>query len=84
MNLIESDSPSRPHLHPWLAALVVVPTHRGKGIGRALCVELLRHARRLGVRELFVGAEIPAFYEALGALRHEQLTARHYVLRFPL
>ena len=73
VNLIECDSKSRPHLRPWLAALIVVPQHRGKGIGRALCQALVAEARRLGEHELFLGAEV-----------HEQLTPSFSIMRFAL
>jgi predicted N-acetyltransferase YhbS len=82
VNLIESDSPSRPNLHPWLAALYVEPKHRGRGIGRALCHALIAEARRLGVSPLYVGADIPSFYAALGAEVHEQVTDSFFVMQF--
>lgn len=84
VNLIHSDSPSRPQLHPWLAALFVVPAHRCHGIGRALCRALVAEARRLGFSELFLGTDIPAFYFALGAELHEQLTDSLCIMRFCL
>ncbi len=67
VNLIHNDSPSRPHLHPWLAALFVVPEKRGSGIGSALCRTLLSHARRLGLSQVYLGTDIPTFYSRLGA-----------------
>src|SRR5512134_1292985 len=36
VNLIFHDLSDRPDLSPWLAALYVLPEHRGKGIGSAL------------------------------------------------
>jgi len=73
VNLVHSDSETRPHLHPWLAALYVVPEFRHRGIGSALCRALLSDAGRLGVGELFLGTDIPDFYAALGAELHEQV-----------
>ena len=35
VNLIENDDEKRAHLRPWLAALFVVPEHRGNGVGSA-------------------------------------------------
>ena len=72
VNLIHNDDESRPHLHPWLAALVVTPEQRGRGIGSALVRRLLHEARRLGVTDVYFGTDIPDFYARLGALSHEQ------------
>ncbi len=82
VNLIHSDSTRRPHLHPWLAALFVVPEHRGAGVGRALCRAVVGEARRLGVSDLFLGTDIPAFYAALGAEPYEQFEGSLCILRF--
>lgn len=84
VNLIHNDDESRPHLHPWLAALVVVPEYRGQGVGSALVRQLLQKARRLGVVELYLGTDIPGFYERLGAVIHEQPGEDHWVMRFSL
>ncbi len=67
VNLVHTDSEARPDLHPWLAALVVVPEHRRRGIGSALVRALVGHATRLGFDELFLGTDIPAFYARFGA-----------------
>jgi len=74
VNLVENDDEEREHLTPWLAALLVVPEQRGKGVGSRLVLELVDHARRLGVRRMYLGTDIPAFYERLGATVHEQVT----------
>ncbi len=71
VNLVHTDSEARPDLHPWLAALVVVPEHRRRGIGSALVRGLVRHAARLGFAELFLGTDIPAFYTPFGAERFQ-------------
>lgn len=49
-------------LFPWgrnaeIADLVVAPTFRGRGIGRALLTALLAAARSLGYRRVEIGAE---------------------------
>lgn len=70
VNLIHNDDPARLHLHPWLAALVVVPEFRHLGIGAGLVRALNGEARRLGFFELFLGTDIPDFYLRLGAQLH--------------
>lgn len=54
-------------LSPWLASLYVVPSHRGKGLGRRLVRAAIDEATRLGFRTLYLytpGQE--TFYAALG------------------
>ena len=84
VNLIDNDDPTRPQLHPWLAALLVIPEYRGRGIGAALVRALLGEAKRLGYEEVFLGADIPAFYSRLGAEHFEQATETLSILRFRL
>ncbi len=84
VNLVENDNPLRPDLRPWLAALVVMPEYRRHGIGSRLVRELVGHARRLGLGEMFLGTDIPAFYERLGAVHHEQLREDLCVMRLPV
>ncbi|MFW6335840.1 MAG: GNAT family N-acetyltransferase, partial [Phycisphaeraceae bacterium] len=75
------DDEARPHLRPWLAALLVAPTHRRQGIGSALVRELQRHTRRLGEPVMYLGTDQPAFYERLGALRHERTSPTMWVMK---
>jgi predicted N-acetyltransferase YhbS len=84
VNLVHTDSESRPDLHPWLAALVVVPELRRRGIGSALVRALVREATRLGVKELYLGTDIPTFYARLGAVLHEQLDATLCIMRIDI
>ena len=47
---------SHRHLGPWLAALLVAPEHRGRGIAAALVAAIEQEARRLGFTEIYTGA----------------------------
>jgi predicted N-acetyltransferase YhbS len=83
VNLVESDSERRPDLHPWLAALVVVPEYRRRGIGSALVRALIGEALRLRLPELFLGTDIPGFYARFGARLHEQFEEGLCIMRIP-
>ena len=83
VNLIENDDSKRPHLRPWLAALVVVPEFRHRGVGSALVRALKADAARLGLTGLYLGTDIPEFYERLGAAVVER-DGDHYVMRMPV
>ena len=74
INLIENDDVQRTHLRPWLAALLVLPEYRGRGIGSALVRTLQCRAAGLGIDRLYLGTDSPDFYRRLGAVVHEQVT----------
>jgi predicted N-acetyltransferase YhbS len=84
VNLVESDDDSLPHLSPWLAAMLVAPEYRGLGIGEMLVRSLLAEAGRLGFEELYLGADIPRFYEQFGAEVYEKVTESFCIMRLPV
>lgn len=84
VNLIDNDDRKRTHLHPWLAAMVVVDRYRGKGIGTRLVQALLAEAARLGFGRVYFGTDGPGFYTRLGARLHEQVTPEFCIMRFDL
>jgi len=82
VNLIDNDDRKRTHLHPWLAAMVVVGERRGQGIGTKLVRALLAEATRLGFENVFFGTDGPAFYARLGAQVQERVTPEFCIMRF--
>ena len=50
--------PSHRHLTPWLAALLVAPAHRGRGVGARLIAAIEEEARRLGYQRLYVATDV--------------------------
>lgn len=84
VHLIDNDDDSLPALHPWLAAMVVVPQRRGQGIGSALVRALLVEARAMAFERVWFGTDGPGFYERLGARRHLQRSADFWTMTFDL
>jgi predicted N-acetyltransferase YhbS len=82
VNLIENDDSSRPHLRPWLAALVVAKEFRGQGIGTQLVRALLVEAQRLRFSTVYFGTDGPGFYERIGAVKHEHVRGDFFIMRF--
>ena len=66
---------------PWLAAVYVTPSFRGKGAGSKIVQELLDHAFLLGYREVFCYTETKRdWYQKMGwQLVREALLAKHEV-----
>lgn len=78
------------YVHPdkprelWINEVGVAPTHRRRGIGRALLEELLAHGRRLGCREAWLGTE-PENVAALALYRSIRANEQPMVyVTFPL
>jgi predicted N-acetyltransferase YhbS len=72
VNLVENDNDERPDLSPWLAALLVLPEHRGQGVGSQLVRSVIAEAARLGIPQVFLGTDSPQCYARLGATMHEE------------
>jgi GNAT superfamily N-acetyltransferase len=84
VHLIDNDDPSLPELHPWLAAMVVVPQRRGQGIGSLLVRAMAREAKALGFERLWFGTDGPGFYERLGAVKHLDKGRGFWIMTLPL
>ena len=84
INLIDNDDEQRRHLWPWLAAFVVQPGWRGRGVGTQLVRALLDDAAAMRIEAVFLGTDGPGFYARLGAQVHEQVTPEFCIMRFDL
>lgn len=49
---------SHRHLSPWVAAFLVAPDHRGRGIGTVLLAAAEKEARRLGFKSLYIATDV--------------------------
>lgn len=84
IHLIDNDDASLPELHPWLAALVVLPDRRNEGIGSTLVRALADEARARGFKRLWFGTDGPGFYERIGARRHLDKGGGFWIMELPL
>lgn len=67
VSLVECNMDTRKDLTPWLAALFVLPEHRGRGIGAALVERCEREAALTGAIRLYLYTERAAnYYKRLG------------------
>jgi predicted N-acetyltransferase YhbS len=67
VSLIFDDLPGYEHLNPWLASLLVLPEHRGEGVGSRLVREAEKLLASNGVETAYLFTETAhAFFERLG------------------
>ncbi len=65
--LVASDIESHQRLTPWLASVLVVPEHRGRGIGSALSERTIEEARALRFQRVYLFTfNKQSFYARLG------------------
>ncbi len=62
VSIFENDLKSQDKLKPWLAALYVEPTHRGRGIAKVLIDSVLEKTKKLGFSEVYLRTEHTADY----------------------
>jgi N-acetylglutamate synthase-like GNAT family acetyltransferase len=92
VSLVADDLPGLPPYTPWLASLFVLPTARGRGVGRALVEQVVRDATALGVERLhLLTTDAEPYYRRQGFTILETLTYRGFpawilgrALRFPV
>lgn len=84
INFIENDDNDRPELSPWLAALIVKPNIRKKGIGSLLVNKLLEIAKEMKISKLYLGTDNPGFYENLGAKKYEEKRPGFFIMKFEI
>jgi predicted N-acetyltransferase YhbS len=80
VNLVANDNEERPDLTPWLAALLVLPEHRGHGVGSELVRSLVKEATRLGVKRVYLGTDVPQYYARLGAEMYEEVSDEYCIM----
>ena len=67
VSIVERDMTTHPDLGPWLAAVYVEPSFRGRGVGSDLVRQAVRRAADLGATRVYIYTDdAPGFYERLG------------------
>lgn len=71
VGLWRSDLVSRQDLFPWLSALYVKESYRGRKIGEKLQRFLIEYCKKQGYKELFLYTDLDNYYEKTGWQRIE-------------
>ncbi|HXC33446.1 MAG TPA: GNAT family N-acetyltransferase [Verrucomicrobiae bacterium] len=87
-SLVANDMTTRLDLAPWLASVYVLPTHRRRGVGAALCRRVVQEAFGLGFHRIYLFTPSQQhFYKTLGweeientAYRSETVTIMTHAL----
>lgn len=66
VGLWRCDLISRQDLYPWLAALYIDESQRGRGLGAKLQQHIIEHARALGYPQLYLYSACKDYYERFG------------------
>ncbi|MGK7246703.1 GNAT family N-acetyltransferase [Buttiauxella agrestis] len=66
VGLWRCDLISRQDLYPWLAALYIDESQRGRGLGAKLQQHVIEHARALGYPQLYLYSACKDYYERFG------------------
>ncbi|EJF30849.1 MULTISPECIES: GNAT family N-acetyltransferase [Enterobacteriaceae] len=66
VGLWRCDLISRQDLWPWLAALYIDESQRGKGLGEILQRHVVEYARQLGFESLYLYSACKTYYERFG------------------
>ncbi len=82
VSVIEDDLPGFEHWNPWLATLLVLPEHRGRGVGAFLVSEAERFAREAGNEEMYLFTEsADGLFLRMGWLEMAKTTANGHEVR---
>jgi len=82
VSVIEDDLPGFEHLNPWLATLLVLPEHRGRGVGAFLVSEAERFAREAGHGEMYLFTEsADGLFRRMGWLEMAKTSANGHEVR---
>lgn len=82
-SLVEHDMKIRTDLSPWLASVLVTPSHRRQGVGSALSERVAHEARVLGIDKLYLFTfDKESFYARLGwaVLDHTDYLGAHVTI----
>jgi GNAT superfamily N-acetyltransferase len=75
--LWNKDGDDWPQYTPWIASIFTHHQHRGKGIARAIVIELEKAAKRLGYNEIFLHSGTAApMYKKLGYTELETIKTK--------
>lgn len=74
ISIFPTDGDERNDLSPWYATMYVKEEFRGKGYSKILNDAILREAKNIGFKKLYLRTNLINYYEKFGALFLENLS----------
>lgn len=84
ISIFEHDSDERLDLSPWYATMYVKKEFRGRGYSKLLNNAILKEAKNMGVKKLYLKTELSNYYEKFGAIYIENLNDKEKLYYFDL
>lgn len=73
ISIFETDGEERKDLSPWYATMYVKKEYRKKGYSKLLNNAILKEAKKLGYKKIYLKSELNGYYEKFGAIYIEDL-----------
>lgn len=74
ISLFKTDGDDRTDLSPWYATMYVKEKYRNKGYSKILNNEILKKAKELGYKKVYLKTDLNNYYEKFGARYIENLS----------
>ena len=68
ISIFEKDSDELKYLTPWYSTMYVKKEYRGKGYSKILNNEIIKKAKSLNMKYLYLKTELKNYYEKFGAI----------------
>lgn len=76
-SLLLEDFPGYDHYAPWLASVYLIPSVRGRGLGKVLIEKTVAHAQKIGLSKLALFTpEHEQYYAKIGWQLSERVVGR--------
>lgn len=84
ISIFEHDADERPDLSPWYATMFVKEEYRGHGYSRLLNDAILKNAKQMGFKKIYLKTDLQNYYEKFGAVYLENLNETEKLYYFNL
>ncbi len=84
ISIFPEDAEECLELTPWYATMYVKKEYRGKGYSKILNDAILKEARKMGYKEIYLKTELNNYYEKFGAIYIKDINETEKLYKFVL
>lgn len=84
ISIFERDSEKFKNLTPWYSTMYVKKEYRGKGYSKILNDEILKKAKELNMKYLYLKTELENYYEKFGAIYIKNISSKEKLYKFDI